>query len=53
MHIDWAREIRDACRAQDVPFFFKQWGGIRPKTGGRELDGREWSEWPQRRKACA
>ena len=47
MHIDWAREIRDACRDQDVPFFFKQWGGFRPKSGGRKLDGREWSEWPQ------
>lgn len=46
MHIDWAREIRDACRDQAVPFFFKQWGGFRPKSGGRELDGREWSEWP-------
>jgi len=53
MHIEWAREIRDACRAQEVPFFFKQWGGIRPKSGGRELDGREWSEWPQRQKAFA
>lgn len=46
MHIEWAREIRDACHAQRVPFFFKQWGGFRPKSGGRELDGREWSEWP-------
>jgi protein gp37 len=27
-------------------FFFKQWGGIRPKTGGRDLDGREWNELP-------
>ena len=47
MHIEWAREIRDACHRQDVPFFFKQWGGFRPKSGGRQLDGREWSEWPQ------
>lgn len=47
MHIEWAREIRDACHDQNVPFFFKQWGGFRPKSGGRELDGREWSEWPQ------
>lgn len=46
MHIDWAREIRDECRRQNVPFFFKQWGGIRPKSGGRSLDGREWSEYP-------
>ena len=47
MHPDWVREIRDQCIAQDVPFFFKQWGGIRPKANGRELDGREWHEMPR------
>jgi protein gp37 len=46
MNIEWAREIRDQCRAQAVPFFFKQWGGTRPKSGGRELDGREWNDFP-------
>lgn len=46
MHIDWAREVRDQCAQQRVPFFFKQWGGLRPKTGGRLLDGREWNELP-------
>lgn len=46
MLIDWVREIRDQCIDSGVPFFFKQWGGIRPKSGGRLLDGREWSEWP-------
>jgi len=30
-----------------VPFFFKQWGGLRPKSGGRELDGQLWNEWPR------
>jgi protein gp37 len=43
----WAIEIRDQCRAARVAFFFKQWGGLRPKSGGRLLDGREWSEWPK------
>ncbi len=46
MAIEWAREIRDQCAEQGVAFFFKQWGGIRPKTGGRDLDGREWNELP-------
>ncbi|BBC98911.1 hypothetical protein YGS_C1P0167 [Sphingobium sp. YG1] len=46
MAIEWAREIRDLCAEQGVAFFFKQWGGIRPKTGGRDLDGREWNELP-------
>lgn len=29
-----------------VAFFFKQWGGPKPTSGGRELDGRTWSEFP-------
>jgi protein gp37 len=46
MDADWARRVRDECVRQDVPFFFKQWGGFRPKDGGRELDGREWNDFP-------
>jgi len=46
VHLEWVREVRDQCVDQNVAFFFKQWGGIRPKSGGRELDGREWSEFP-------
>ena len=46
MQPEWAREVRDQCVAAGVPFFFKQWGGLRPKQGGRELDGREWNEFP-------
>ena len=42
----WVRDIRDQCRSAGVAFFFKQWGGLRAKSGGRELDGREWSEFP-------
>jgi protein gp37 len=48
MAIDWAREVRDLCADQGVAFFFKQWGGTRPKSGGRSLDGREWNELPGR-----
>lgn len=43
----WVRSIRDQCKIAGVAFFFKQWGGIRPKTGGRRLDGREWSQFPK------
>ena len=46
MHPDWPRSIRDQCQAADVPFFFKQWGGVNKKTAGRLLDGQEWSEYP-------
>jgi protein gp37 len=43
---EWAIEIRDRCRQAKVAFFFKQWGGIRPKTGGRLLRKREWNQYP-------
>jgi protein gp37 len=43
---DWIREVRDQCAEARVAFFFKQWGGMRPKTGGRALDGTEWNEYP-------
>ena len=46
LQLEWARSVRDQCVAQETPFFFKQWGGFRPKSGGRELDGQEWSEFP-------
>ena len=48
----WAIEVRDQCLDQGVPFFFKQWGGIRPKSGGRLLEGREWNEYPQEMQAA-
>ena len=49
VQVEWLREIRDQCRAQGVAFYFKQWGGLRPNTGGRLLDGREWNEFPPAR----
>ena len=42
----WARELRDRCRDQNVAFFFKQWGGPRPKSAGRLLDGKTWNDFP-------
>jgi len=42
----WVRELRDNCQAEHVAFFFKQSGGLRPKSGGRELDGRTWEQMP-------
>jgi len=47
LDLAWAREIRDCCLAEGVAFFFKQVGGRTPKAGGRLLDGRIWSEYPQ------
>ncbi len=47
MQPEWVCSIRDRCAEAGAPFFFKQWGGRTPKAGGRELDGQEWSEWPE------
>ena len=42
----WATELRIACERDGVAFFFKQWGGARPKSGGRILEGEEWNGFP-------
>jgi protein gp37 len=47
MKEEWVISIRDQCRAQDVPFFFKQWGGRNKKQAGRILEGRMWNEMPK------
>ncbi|HEX8127251.1 MAG TPA: phage Gp37/Gp68 family protein [Allosphingosinicella sp.] len=54
MQPDWARNVRDQCTAQAVPFFFKQWGKYGPdgvgrhkKKNGRLLDGVEYNEMPR------
>lgn len=49
MKEEWALDIRNQCVKARVPFFFKQWGGRSPKTGGRVLDGKTWSQFPNRR----
>jgi protein gp37 len=46
MKIEWVREIFRACRKQDVPFFFKQWGGVRKHVTGRQLNGKTYDEMP-------
>lgn len=46
MEADWVRSLRRQCRAAKVPFFFKQWGGVRKKRAGRLLDGRLYDEFP-------
>ena len=46
MDAAWVRQIRDRCLAYEVPFFFKQWGGVQKSRTGRVLDGRTWDEFP-------
>jgi protein gp37 len=48
MKVEWVREIRDQCVREAIPFFFKQWGGVRKSRSGRELDGLHWDRMPAR-----
>jgi protein gp37 len=43
---EWVVSIRDQCKAAEVPFFFKQWGGKHKKRAGRILDGNTYDEFP-------
>ncbi len=49
MQREWALSVLRQCRKHGVPFFFKQWGGVRKKKTGRVLDGRTYDELPRRR----
>jgi len=40
MQESWARSVLHQCRASNIPFFFKQWGGVQKKKAGRDLQGR-------------
>jgi protein gp37 len=44
--LDWVRDLRHRCTARGIAFFFKQVGGLTPKAGGRDLDGRTWDQMP-------
>ena len=43
---DWVVSIQRQCRIASVPFFFKQWGGVRKAETGRNLFGRTYDEFP-------
>lgn len=49
MKAEWVTSIRDQCVDANVPFFFKQWGGVWKKKFGRELEGRTWDQMPNTR----
>jgi protein gp37 len=48
MEKEWVLSIRDQCERAQIPFFFKQWGGVRKSKAGRELDGATYDGVPQR-----
>jgi protein gp37 len=47
MKKEWVENIQKQCAAANVPFFFKQWGGVHKKAAGRMLDGKIYSEMPK------
>lgn len=47
MKEEWVIEVKEHCLRVNVPFFFKQWGGVRKKKGGKELQGRTWEQMPR------
>ena len=48
MKVNWVTDLRDQCASANVPFFFKQWGGVNKKKTGRLLEGQTWDEMPVR-----
>jgi protein gp37 len=46
MKEEWVHSILNQCRTNHVPFFFKQWGGVRKHIAGRELNGRTYDSMP-------
>jgi protein gp37 len=48
---EWVTDIRRQCELAQVPFFFKQWGGVQKKRAGRELGGRTYDDLPRLRDA--
>jgi protein gp37 len=48
MKKEWVLPLRDQCKRSGVPFFFKQWGGVRKAKAGRRLEGRTYDEFPKR-----
>lgn len=44
---DWVLDIFNQCKSADIPFFFKQWGGVNKKKTGKELQGEIYQEMPK------
>jgi protein gp37 len=49
---EWVVDIREQCLSAGVPFFFKQWGGVRKKAAGRILQGQTWDALPAAAVGC-
>ncbi len=47
MREEWATEVRDRCKDENIAFFFKQWGGVNKKKNGRLLEGKIYDDMPE------
>jgi protein gp37 len=50
MDREWVVAIREQCKRANVPFFFKQWGGVQKSKTGREIDGKVFNGFPPKKK---
>jgi protein gp37 len=46
MKEEWVLSLMDQCQRREIPFFFKQWGGVNKKRNGRLLRGKVYDESP-------
>jgi protein gp37 len=46
MDPEWAVSLRDQCVEANIPFHFKQWGGVHKKEAGCLIEGKEWKQLP-------
>ncbi len=53
MKASWVESVRSQCKAERIPFFFKQWGGVNKSKTGRILNGRTYDEYPSARNSAA
>ena len=44
---EWIQGLIEQCEKQNVKVFFKQWGGLRPKSRGRIINNRTYDEYPK------
>lgn len=43
----WILQIKEKCETAEIPFFFKQWGGVNKKKTGRILQDKTWDNYPE------
>lgn len=44
---EWVEDLKNRSEVLSIPFFFKQWGGVRKKKNGNELNGKIYMEFPK------